>query len=339
MIEEDGLAGMTSNPTLFEKAIEECRDYDEEIRTMVDQGKNETELYSAITQHDVQSAADEFRRLFDGTGGKSGFVSLEVNPHLAHDTEGTVDEARRLWAALDRPNVFIKVPATIEGLPAITRLIADGINVNVTLLFGLPRYRQVAKAFIDGIIARIDSGKAVGGVASVASFFLSRIDTIVDPMLESIARERGENGKIARKLYGQTAVACAKLAYQMYKEIFSAGAFAALAAKGAQPQRLLWASTGAKNPRFSDIKYIEPLIGDNTINSMPLETLNAYRDHGRPRKSIELNFAQSRRVLEQLRAVGVDIDAATKRIEEEGVDKFNKSFDGLLSKIREMKSK
>jgi transaldolase len=333
LIEEDGLAGMTSNPTLFEKAIGECSDYDDEIRSMANQGKNETELYEAISLHDVQMAADEFRRIYDETGGKSGFVSLEVNPHLAHDTPGTVDEARRLWTGLNRPNVFIKVPATLEGLPAITRLTAEGINVNVTLLFGLQRYRQVAQAFIEGLDSRIKEGKPVENVTSVASFFLSRIDTLVDPMLEALARQPGENGKIAGNLYGQVAVASAKLAYRMYREIFSGEEFAPLAAKGARSQRLLWASTGAKNPKFSDIKYIEPLIGADTVNSVPLETLNAYRDHGDPKRRIELDVDGSRRILEQLQLLRVNLDGATQRLEDEGVDKFSKAYDTLLSKL------
>ena len=234
LIEEDGLRGMTSNPSIFEKAIAESHDYDEDIRAMALEGKGAEAIYEALSQRDVQSAADEFRPLYDRTDGKDGYVSLEVNPHLAHDTTGTIEEARRLWAALNRPNVFIKVPATADGLPAIQQLISEGISVNVTLLFGLPRYRQVAEAYIAGIEARAAQGKPVKHVASVASFFVSRIDALVDPLLEKRIAQGGKEADVAKQVHGQVAIASAKMAYQIYKEIFGSDRFKKLADQGAR---------------------------------------------------------------------------------------------------------
>ena len=243
LIEEDGLRGMTSNPSIFEKAIVDSHDYDEDIQAMVRQGKGTDAIYEGLSQRDVQNAADEFRPLYDMTDGEDGYVSLEVNPHLAHDTGGTINEARRLWIALDRPNVLIKVPATADGLPAIQQLISEGINVNVTLLFGLLRYRQVAEAYIAGIEARVAQGKSVESIGSVASFFVSRIDALVDPLLEKVIAMGGNEADLAKKVHGQVAIASAKMAYQVYKEIFEGERFSKLASHGALVQRLLWAST------------------------------------------------------------------------------------------------
>jgi transaldolase len=333
MIEEDGLRGMTSNPSIFEKAIVESHDYDEDIRAMAVEGKSAKAIYEALSQRDVQSAADAFRPLYDRTDGKDGYVSLEVNPHLAHDAHGTMKEARRLWAALNRPNVFIKVPATAEGLPVIQKLISEGINVNVTLLFGLPRYRQVAEAYIAGLEARLAQGKPVNHVASVASFFVSRIDMLVDPLLESIVKEDIVESEGARQTKGQVAVASAKVAYQIYKEIFGSDRFKKLAGQGARVQRLLWASTGAKNPEYSDIVYVEELIGPDTVNTAPLKTLDAYRDHGDPEARLEQDVEKSYWVLEQLPILGINIDEVTRQLEDEGVEKFNKPFDKLMETL------
>jgi transaldolase len=333
LIDEDGLRGMTSNPSIFEKAIADSRDYDEDIRTMALQGRGTNAIYEALSQHDVQSAADEFRSVYEKTEGKDGFVSLEVNPHLAHDTQGTIQEAQRLWGLLNRPNVFIKVPATTEGLPAIRQLINEGINVNVTLLFGLPRYRQVADAYIAGIEARAAQGKPVKHVASVASFFVSRIDTMVDPLLERLIAQGGKEADLAKKVHGQVAIASAKMAYQIYKEIFGGDRFGKLAAQGARVQRLLWASTGTKNPDYSDVKYVEALIGPDTVNTAPLETLDAYRDHGEPKARLEQDVQEARGVLEQLPELGIRIDHVTRQLEDEGVEKFNKPFDKLMETL------
>lgn len=333
LIDEDGLRGMTSNPAIFEKAISESHDYDADIRTLADEGKTVPEIYDALSLHDVQSAADEFRKLYDATDGGDGYVSLEVNPHLAHDTDGTIAEARRLWAALARPNVFIKVPATAEGLPAIRQLISEGINVNVTLLFGLPRYREVAEAYLAGIDSRLSQGKPVAHVASVASFFVSRIDTLVDSLLEKLVAGSGPQADVAQRVLGQVAVASAKVAYQIYKELFGSDRFLQMAGLGARVQRLLWASTSSKNPSFSDVKYVEALIGPQTVNTLPLETLVAYRDHGRPEARLEQGVEQAGWTLQRLPELGVNIDAITQQLEDEGVEKFNKPFDKLMQTL------
>jgi len=335
LIQEDGLRGMTSNPAIFEKAIAESHVYDDEIRAMALEGKGSKTIYESLTRRDVQAAADEFRPLYDRTGGKDGYVSLEVDPHLAHDTKGTVEEARRLWGALARPNVFIKVPATAEGLPAVTRLTAEGINVNITLLFGLPRYRQAAQAYISGLEARTADGKPVNHLTSVASFFLSRIDTMVDPLLEKIIAQGGDKAGLARQELGRVAVASARMAYPIYKELFYGQRFKKLAENGARAQRLLWASTGAKNPDYSDVKYIEELIGPETVNTVPLETLDAYRAHGRPEARLEQDVPEARRALERLPELGISIDAITQRLEDEGVEKFNKPFDKLMKTLEQ----
>ena len=331
LITEDGLRGMTSNPSIFEKAIVESHDYDADIQAMVKEGKGAKDIYEALSQRDVQSAADEFRALYDRTDGKDGYVSLEVNPHLAHDTRGTILEARRLWGALNRPNVFIKVPATTEGLPAIQQLISEGINVNVTLLFGLPRYRQVAEAYIAGVEARTAQGKDVKRVASVASFFVSRMDALIDPSLEALVAQHGAEAAHAAETHGKVAVASAKLAYPIYKDVFSSDRFKKLAARGARAQRLLWASTSTKNPEYSDVKYIEALIGPDTVNTIPLETLDAYRDHGEPQARLELGVEEARGTLARLPELGISMDKVTQQLEDEGVEKFNQPFDKLMA--------
>lgn len=335
LIEEDGLRGMTSNPSIFEQAIVDSHDYDDDIRAMALKGNDAREIYEALSRRDVQSAADEFRPLYDRTDGRDGYVSLEVNPHLAHDTAGTLEEARRLWGALNRPNVFIKVPATAEGLPVIRQLIGEGINVNVTLLFGLPRYRQVAEAYISGIEARAARSKDLKHVASVASFFVSRIDVLVDSLLEPILAQGGKQADIAKEMRGQTAVASAKMAYQIYKEIFGGDRFRALAAKGARVQRLLWASTGTKDPGYSDVKYIESLIGPDTVNTVPVKTLKAYRDHGDPKDRLDKDVAEAARVLKRLPRLGIGIDKVTQQLEDDGVTKFNQPFDKLMQALEQ----
>jgi transaldolase len=339
LIEEDGLRGMTSNPSIFEKAIAGSHDYDEDIRVMAREGKGVKAIYEALSQRDVQSAADEFRPLYDKTEGRDGYVSLEVNPHLAHDTRGTMEEAHRLWAALNRPNVFIKVPATAEGLPVIHQLISEGINVNVTLLFGISRYRQVVEAYLAGVEARATQAKPVKAVASVASFFVSRIDVLVDPLLEKLMDQGGEDAESAKMLHGQVAIASAKVAYQIYKEIFDSNRFRKLADKGAPTQRLLWASTSTKNPEYSDVKYIESLIGRDTVDTAPVETLDDYRDHGKPEDRIEQEIVKARWMLDRLPELGISIDKVTQQLEDEGVEKFSNSFDKLMETLEKAAQK
>ena len=335
LIDEDGLRGMTSNPSIFEKAIADSHDYDGDIRAMALGGNGADAIYETLSQRDVESAADQFRPLYDRTDGQDGYVSLEVNPHLAHDTKGTIEEARRLWAALNRPNVLIKVPATANGLPAIQQLIGEGISVNVTLLFGLPRYRHVVEAYIAGIEARAAQGEPVKHLASVASFFVSRIDALVDPLLEKLIAQGSKEVDLARRARGQVAIASAKMAYQIYKDIFGSDRFRRLAARGARAQRLLWASTSTKNPDYSDVKYVEALIGPDTVDTAPLETLGAYRDHGEPEARLEQGVEEARRVLERLPELGIDIDKVTRQLEDEGVEKFNKPFDKLMEVLTE----
>ena len=339
LIDDDGLRGMTSNPSIFEKAIAESNIYDQDIYDIAVKNKNVQALYETLSQHDVQSAADEFRPVYEKTDGKDGYVSLEVNPHLAHDTKGTIEEAHRLWTALNRPNVLIKVPATYDGLHAIQQLISEGINVNVTLLFGLPRYRQVAEAYIAGLEMRVSQGKPVKHVASVASFFLSRIDSLVDPMIEKFIKPEGKKPEIAKKVHGQIAITSAKIAYQIYKDIFGSDRFKKLADKGARVQRLLWASTSTKNPDYSDIKYIDSLIGPDTINTVPPETIDAYRDHGNPKSSLEKDVKEAGWIMERLPELGINIDKVTQQLEDECVKKFNEPFDKLMEALTKKSSK
>jgi transaldolase len=297
------------------------------------------EIYEEISQKDVQAAAHEFRPLYERTASGDGYVSLEVNPHLAHDTKGTIEEARRLWTAVNRPNIMIKVPGTAEGLPAIKQLISEGINVNVTLLFGLPRYRQVAEAYIAGIEERLAMGKPVNKVASVASFFLSRIDKLVDPMLEKTIAEGKNVAGLAGQAHGEIAVSSAKMAYQIYTDLFKTPKFQSLAVKGARPQRVLWASTGTKNPAYSDIKYIEALIGPETINTIPVETLNAYRDHGDPKARLADGMDQASVILERMPGLGINMDVVTQQLEDEAVKKFIEPFDKLMDSIAQKMSR
>jgi transaldolase len=333
LIAEDGLRGITSNPAIFESSITRSHEYDEDIRAMALQGKGAMAIYEALSQDDVQRAADEFRPVYESTDAADGYVSLEVNPHLAHDTRATVEEARRLWAALNRPNVLIKVPATTEGLSAIRQLTGEGINVNVTLLFGLPRYRQVAEAYVAGLEARATLGESLRHVASVASFFVSRIDQFVDPLLEKRIAQGGELAHTAKNARGQVAIASAKGAYQIYREIFGSDRFRSLAHRNARAQRLLWASTGAKNPNYDDIKYVEALIGTDTVNTVPVETLGAYRDHGNPRARIEDGVQEAGLLLARLAQLDISTDQVAQQLENEGVEKFTRPFDKLLATL------
>jgi transaldolase len=287
---------------------------------------------------DVQRAADLFRPLYDRLAGQDGFVSLEVNPHLARDTQGTVAEARHLWQALARPNVLIKVPATQAGLPAIRQLISEGVNVNVTLLFGLPRYREVAEAYIAGLEDRAALGQPLDRVASVASFFLSRIDVLLDPQLEKLAAAGGPVAPVAKNLIGQVAIASAKRAYTIYREVFESPLFQKLAAQGARPQRLLWASTSTKNPRYPDTKYVDPLIGVNTVNTVPPATLDAIRDHAVTAQTIERDLDRAHSLMAEFAGLKIDMDWITGCLLGEGVKAFASSYDKLLADIEKKRA-
>ena len=337
--EDDGVSGVTSNPSIFEKAIAESEDYDSAIRALTLAGKSVDQIYDAITVEDIQRAADLFRPIYDGLNGADGFVSLEVSPHVAHDTAGTIEDARRLWAAVARPNVMIKVPATLEGLPAIQQLIGEGININITLLFGLPRYRQVVEAYVTGLETLAAQGKSQRSVTSVASFFLSRIDVLLDQMLDKLIAMDPSKAYVADDLRGQVAILSAQAAYQIYKELFESERFCKLKLQGARPQRLLWASTSTKNPAYSDLKYVEALIGPETIVTMPLETLTAYRNHGKPASRLTIEAAvKFREALQRLGEMAIDLDAVTTQLEHEGVQKFTKAFDLLMHTLEEKRT-
>jgi transaldolase len=338
LIEEDGLAGVTSNPSIFEKAIAESDDYDDAIRSLARAGKNAGEIYEELAVEDIRLTADLFRPLYDRVEGRDGFVSLEVPPRLANDTASTVLEARHLWARVNRPNVLIKVPGTLEGLTAIRQLISEGINVNVTLLFGLSRYQAVVEAYITGLEERTASGLPLSQISSVASFFLSRIDVLIDTLLEKKLQDGGQSAATASMLRGKVAIASAKTAYQLYKKIHGTARFHKLAARSARPQRVLWASTSSKNPDYSDVKYVEALIGPDTINTIPLETLAAYRDHGNPALRLEEDPEEARRVLMLLPETGIDLDTVTMQLEKEGIEKFVKPFDKLVQTLERKKN-
>jgi transaldolase len=326
MIDTDGLAGLTSNPAIFANAIMKHAEYTAPVAELTPKVSSSLDLYEAIVIDDIRRAADVFRPVFDRTRGADGFVSLEVSPHLAHDTAGTVAEGRRLWGRVERENLMIKVPATREGLPAIRALIAEGININVTLLFSPERYHEVAEAYLGGLEQRVGRGAEIGRIASVASFFLSRIDTLVDRQLDEHAGQgRGE----ARAIRGRTATTLAAKAYDLYREIIESARWRELAQRGARPQRLLWASTSTKDPRYSDIKYVEDLIAPETVNTMPLETLAAYRDHGKATGGLASFREEAPRVLRELAALGIDLARVAQQLEDEGVRKFSEPFDQL----------
>lgn len=332
---DKGLRGITSNPKILDSAISEGSEYEDQIRALAKDGKSRSEIYETVAVEDIQSAADMLRPHFEKEMPHDGFVSLEVSPHLAHQTAETIEEARRFWKAVDRPNVFIKVPATREGLPAIQTLIAEGINVNVTLLFALDRYREVAEAYLAGLEERDAQGKPLRGVHSVASFFLSRIDAKIDPKLDDLKETAGAYATIAGRVRGKTAIASAKLAYQSYKEIFASDRFQKLAARGAGPQRLLWGSTSTKDPDYKDVRYVEALIGPDTVDTLPEETIEAFFDHGKAALTLEQGVEDARKTLEELGKTGIDLKLVTDELVKEGVQKFADPFDHLMKTLDE----
>ena len=326
MVEEDGIRGVTSNPTIFEKAIAGSTDYDEALGAMLarDAKAPVEQLYEPLAIEDIQMAADVLRPVYDGSGGDDGYVSLEVSPHLAHDTPKTMSEAKRLRAAVDRPNLMVKVPATPAGIPAIEQLIADGLNINVTLMFSMANYEAVARAYIIGLERCADPSK----VASVASFFVSRVDTAVDKEFEKIATPE------ASALCGKIAIANSKVVYRRFMEIFHGEGFATLRQRGARVQRPLWASTGTKNPAYSDVLYVENLIGPETVNTLPPDTVNAFRDHGKiPGAVVQQGLAEADAALAALARLGIDLGAITAKLQQDGVAAFAASFDQLMAAL------
>jgi len=329
---EQGISGVTSNPTIFEKAITGNSDYDESLLTLVRENKDKGEIYEALVLQDIGAAADMLRPVYEDSKGEHGYVSLEVNPKLAYDTDGTIEEGLRLFAALNRPNIMIKVPATVEGVPAIRCLVAEGINVNVTLLFSLDSYQQSADAYIAGLEELIQKNVDITRVASVASLFISRIDTAVDMLLdEHIQQGQGR----LMSLRGGAGVATAKLLNQAYKNTFGSERFARLKARGARAQRPLWASTSTKNPAYSDLLYVEPLIGPNTVNTMPPETIKVFLKHGKVRDTLEEDLPEARRIFVDLETAGINMESVTVMLLDKGVRAFIDSFDKLLVGITE----
>jgi transaldolase / glucose-6-phosphate isomerase len=334
-IEEDDLRGVTSNPTIFEKAITGSTDYDEQLRQLVAEGRGVQEIYEALVVQDIAGAADTLRPVYDRTEALDGYISLEVNPKLAYNTAGTIEEADRLFRRLNRPNVMIKIPAAQEGLPAIEESIYRGINVNVTMIFSIENYEQVAEAYIRGLERRAAEGKPVDRIASVASFFVSRVDTAIDSDLEYRARHAAspEGRRQLESLCGRAAIANAKLAYRKFKEIFHGERFAALRERGAMAQRPLWASTGTKNPNYSDVLYVDNLIGPETVNTVPPDTYTAIRDHGRVALTLEAGVEEAAALVADLAEVGIDLKAVTEKLQRDGLGAFVNSFDTLVGSI------
>lgn len=328
LIEQDGITGVTANPSIFEKAINSSEDYDADIAKVAKTKGSNDDIFFGVAVKDIKRATGILRSVYEESNGDDGYVSLEVSPHLAHDTSGTVKQARELWKAVNERNVMIKIPGTAEGLPAIRKCISEGININITLLFGLTRYRQVAEAYLSGLEDRIKANQPIDKIASVASFFLSRIDVLVDPLL----KEKGLN-----ELKGEVAIASAKKAYQIYKEVFNSQRFKRLEEKGAKRQRVLWASTSSKDPMFSDVKYVEALIGAETINTIPLETLEAFNDHGHPENRLEGDLDSATHLLTRLKENGIDLEVITRKLEDQGIEKFNVAYDKLLEAIEKQK--
>ncbi|TMG00596.1 MAG: transaldolase [Chloroflexi bacterium] len=328
MVEEDGVSGGTSNPSIFEKAISGTDAYDEHLRRLVDEGRDLPQIYDELTTTDVGMSTDVFRAIYDETEGADGFASLEVSPLIANDTQASIEAAKRLFAKLDRPNAMIKIPGTPDGIPAIERCLADGLNINITLLFGVENYEQVAWAYVSALEKRWAAGKPINRIASVASFFVSRVDTLTDKKLEEriakagIEKERNE----LKSLLGKAGIANAKIAYAKYNEIFSGTRWKVLADGGARVQRCLWASTSTKNPNYRDVMYAEGLIGPDTINTMPQTTLDAFRDHGVVAPTLVKDVDEAFATIQRLEAVGIDFKAVTDELQVEGVRLFSESF-------------
>jgi len=333
MVSDGLIYGVTSNPSIFNNAIANSNDYDSELLPLLKKGMSSLDIFELLAVRDIQEACDQFAGVYLSTSGRDGFVSLEVNPLLAKDTDGTFEEALRLWRVVDRPNLMVKIPATLAGIPAIRRSIAEGINVNVTLIFSQERYELVMDAYLSGLEDRAEAGKPLDRIASVASFFVSRMDSKVDKALEEISSNGGVKEDQARGLMGKSAVANAKLAYQNYKDMFGGERYKKLHTMGGQVQRPLWASTSTKNPAYPDTLYVDSLIGADTVNTVPPQTLTAFNQHGTVMETIETNIPEAHQVLASLEEIGISIKTVTDELEEEGVASFSKAFESLLNAI------
>ncbi len=338
MVEDGDITGLTSNPTIFEQAIGGSTDYDDELHRLAHQGKSAGEIFDVLAIEDIRNAADVLAPVFERTRGDDGYVSIEVSPTLANDTQATVQEARRLWSAVNRPNLMVKIPATPAGVPAIEQTIADGLNVNVTLIFSLRRYGEVMDAYLRGLMRRLDAGHKVDRTASVASFFVSRVDSLVDKLLDEKIASGAERRDLLQSLRGKAAIANAKLAYVEFRRKFSSDAFTPLRNQGARVQRPLWASTSTKNPAYPDVYYVEALIGPDTVDTMPPATLVAYKDHGKPEVRLDKELDAARHVMDQLAESGISMDAVTKKLEDDGVASFAKSFETLMAVVEKRRA-
>jgi len=334
MVERGEIRGITSNPSIFNNAISKSNEYDQEIESLTKQGLSREDIYEQLAVRDIQRAADMFLPLYKETDGGDGYVSLEVSPFLAHDTESTIIDAKKLWKMVNRPNLMVKIPATLEGLPAITEVISAGINVNVTLIFSVTRYHAVMEAYLAGLEKRAQENKEIGRIASVASFFISRIDAKVDGKLNDILST--SPGEEVKNLFGKAALASGKLAFEAYEEIFGEGAgrFAALSQAGANKQRALWASTSTKNPQYPDTMYVDGLIGPDTVNTVPPKTLAAFFDHGIVERSIDRQVDEAKEVIGSLAELGIDIEQVATDLEVEGVKAFAVAFTSLLDSLQ-----
>ncbi|MEJ2505058.1 MAG: transaldolase, partial [Ignavibacteriaceae bacterium] len=339
-VTQQGLRGITSNPSIFNKAISKGNDYDAQIKQLVREKKSVREIYEALTVKDVQDACDILKSVYDESNGTDGFVSLEVSPYLARDTEGTIEEARRLFSKVARPNCFIKIPGTDEGVPAIEQCLYEGININITLLFSIQSYEAVAWAYIKALERRLDEGKDIKNIASVASFFLSRIDVLTDQLLgHYIIPEKTTGEPRPENLLGKAAIASAKIAYQSFKNIFSGERWQKLSNNGAHFQKPLWASTSTKDPLYSDVRYVETLIGPHTVNTLPDETIDAFADHGKLiENSIEHSIDEARQTFENLGKLGIDINFVTRQLVNEGIQKFISPYDNLMKTLADKRS-
>jgi transaldolase len=335
MIREYDLRGVTSNPSIFEEAIGKSDDYDDEMEALAAQGAEANEAFESLAVDDIQRACDLFRAVYDAAEGHDGFVSLEVSPLLAADTQQTIAEARRLWKLVNRPNLMVKVPGTDEGIPAIEQLVAEGLNINITLLFSLAAYERVMEAYLRGMERRAEAGEPLARIASVASFFVSRVDSSVDAELEKIVQAGGPNADRARALMGRAAIDNAKLAYQRFSEVFSGERWERLASQGARVQRPLWASTSTKNPAYRDVVYIEALIGPDTVNTIPRATLDAFADHGEVRRTVDTDVDAAHAELATLKELGIDLERVTNQLLVEGVEKFSKAYNQMLTAVGE----
>ncbi len=339
LLETDGVVGVTANPTIFQKSISAGHAYDEQMSQLIGEGKNTSDIYEAMIIQDIRTVADLLRPVYDRTNMQDGYVSLEVSPELAHDTDATIAEVRRFWKMVDRPNLLVKIPATSEGIPAIQAALSEGINVNITLIFSIQSYRNVTEAYLSALEERNASGKDISHIASVASFFVSRVDTLVDKMLDDKIKATSDSAEQQKlkSLQGKAAIANARLVYQDFKQIFNSPRFETLKHSGAHVQRPLWASTSTKNPAYRDVLYAEELIGPDTVDTMPLETIENFKDHGRAALTIENNIPQARSELDMLESVGIHYDAVTQQLLDEGVQKFADSFHQLFQGIEEKK--